>query len=146
MPHDRIGDRGELFQLADLAAQARGFERAVGDEQQPIGLERLLDEIVSAVLDGGDRGLDIAVPGNHDDRQFRMQLLDGAQKLQAVEAAALQPDVEKHEVRAPGLDRGERGIAVTCRSRGKSLILENARDQFANVGLVVDDQYIGCHA
>ncbi len=67
----RRGERTELFQLFDLALEPRILQRPVGDQQQPVGLERLLDEVIGAALDRRDRGLDVAVAGNHHDRQFR---------------------------------------------------------------------------
>ena len=111
--------RRQLLELLDLALEPRGFQRAVGDQHQPVGLERLLDEVVGAVLDGGDRGLDIAVAGDHHHRQFGMLLLDGVEQLQAVELAALQPDVEEDEVRPA---RGDRATAHRrCCARCASL-------------------------
>ena len=77
--------------------QPRGFERAVGDQHQPVGLERLLDEVVGAALDRRDRGLDVAVAGDHHHRHIGVLLLDGVEQLQAVEPAALQPDVEEQQ-------------------------------------------------
>src|SRR6516162_2337451 len=53
--------RRELLELLDLALEPRIFERPVGDEHEAIGLERLLDKVVGALLDRRDRGLDIAV-------------------------------------------------------------------------------------
>ena len=94
---ERRRQRRELLELLDLALEPRGLQRAVGHQHQPVGLERLLDEIVGAVLDGGDRGFDIAVAGDHHHRQLGMLLLDGVEQLQAVELAALQPDVEEHQ-------------------------------------------------
>ena len=58
-----------LAQLAHLALQLGGLERAQRDEHQPVGLERLLDVVVGAALDGGDGGLDVAVAGDDDHRQ-----------------------------------------------------------------------------
>ena len=43
--------RRELLELLDLALEPRGLERAVRDQHQPVGLERLLDEVVGAALD-----------------------------------------------------------------------------------------------
>jgi hypothetical protein len=61
------GIAAPLAQLAVLAAEPRGFERAGGDEHEPVGLERLLDVVVGPALDGGDRGFDIAVSADDDD-------------------------------------------------------------------------------
>ena len=103
---DHLGaDHRALAQLAHLALQLGGLERAQRHEQQPVGLERLLDVVVGAALDGGDRGLDVAVAGDDDHRQVGVRLLDDVEHLQAVEAAALQPDVEDDELRPALLDR-----------------------------------------
>ena len=91
--------RRELLEFLDLALEPRGLERAVGDQHQTVGLERLLDEVVGALLDRRDRGFDVAVARDHHHRQFGMLGLDVGEELQAVETAALQPDVEKDEVR-----------------------------------------------
>src|SRR4029079_15621097 len=82
-----------------LASQFRGFERAGDDQHQPVGLERLLDIIVSPALDGGDRGLDVAVAADDHYRQVGMAPLDAIEQLKPVELAALQPNVEDHERR-----------------------------------------------
>ena len=92
------GQRAELLELPHLAFEPRVLQRAFGDEQQPVGLERLFDEVVGAALDRRHRGLDIAVAGDHHDRQLGMVLLERVEQLQAVEAAALQPDVEEDEI------------------------------------------------
>ena len=83
---DPVGSAGPCAPLGDLALQSRGFERAFRDQHQAVRLERLFDEIIGAELYRGDRRLDIAVTGNHDDRQHRVLLLDDLQQLQAVES------------------------------------------------------------
>ena len=138
-------DRRQLFQLPDLALQSRGLQRAVGDQDQPVGLERLLDEVVGALLDRGDRGFDVAVAGDHHHRHFGMVHLDDVEQLQTVELRALQPDVEEHHARPARRNLGDRRIAVARGTRAKALVLENAGDQLADVGFVVDDQDIVGH-
>ena len=137
--------RAELLELLDLALEPRGLERALGDQHQPVGLERLLDEVVGAALDRRDRGLDVAVAGDHHDRQFGMLLLDRVEQLQPVEPAALQPDVEEDQVGPARRDRAERVVAVARRARGVALVLQDAGDQLADVGFVVDDENVGRH-
>src|SRR6266850_2556840 len=107
------------------------------DQDAAIGL--------GGALDGRDRGFDIAVPGDHHDRHLRVVLFDLFQQLQPVELAALQPDVEKHQMRAAVGNFRERRIAVACGSGAKALVLENARNQIANIGLVIDNQNVICH-
>ena len=78
--------------------------------------------------------------GDDDDRQIRIRPLDHGQHLEAVEPAALQPDVEDDEMRTPLLDGAQRLVAVAREARRVALVLENSRDEFADVGLVVDDR------
>ncbi len=121
------------------------LQRALGDEDQPVGVERLLDEVVGALLDGRHRRLDGAVAGDHHHRHFRVVLLDQLQELQAVELGALQPDVEEDQMRAARLDGGERLVAVLGGAGAVALVLQYAGHQPANVGLVIDDQNVGRH-
>src|SRR5665647_894283 len=111
----------------------------------PVGLERLLDEVVGTALDGGDRGFDIAVSGDHHDRQIGLFALDLLQQLQPIELAALQPDVEEHQMGAAISDFRQRRIAVARGPGGESLVVENARDQIANISFVIDNQNVTCH-
>ena len=94
----------------------RGFQRALGDQHQAVGLERLLDVVVGAALDRRDRGLDVAVAGDHHHRQVGMLALDRVEQRQAVQPAALQPDVEEDQGRPP-LARSRR---ARCRRRGRA--------------------------
>ena len=73
--------RCELLEFLDFALQPRGLERPRGHQNKPVGLERLFNEVVSAALDGSDRGFDIAMPGNHDDRHVDMVPFDLLQQL-----------------------------------------------------------------
>src|SRR6266850_2760417 len=107
------------------------------DQDAAIGL--------GGALDGRDRGFDIAVPGDHHDRHLRVVLFDLFQQLQPVELAALQPDVEKHQMRAAGSNFRERRIAVARGSGVKALVLQNTRNQIANIGFVIDNQNVICH-
>src|ERR1043166_7958753 len=74
-----------------------------------------------------------------------MFLFDGAEQLQPVEPAALQPDVEKHQARAPRFYRRERVVAVARGARAKPFVLQNSCYQLTNVALVIDDENVGAH-
>ena len=119
-------NRRQLLEFFDLALEPRGFQRAVGDQHQPVGLERLLDEVVGALLDRRDGGFDVAVAGDHHHRQIRMLGLDVAEQLQAVELAALQPDVEEDQVRPPRRDCAQRVVAVARGAGGIAFVFEDA--------------------
>ena len=139
------GERRELLELAHFALEPRILQRPLGHQQEPVGLERLFDEIVGAALDRGDGGFDIAVAGYHHDRQFGMLGFEAVEQLQSVETAALEPDIEKNQIGPPRDDGAERFVAVACGARAVTLVLQDARDQFADIGFVVDDEDIGRH-
>ena len=80
---------GLELQFLHFALQPRRFQRALHHMQQPVGLERLFDEVVGALLDRGDRGLDGAMAGDHHHRQIGLLALDGVQHLNAVQPASL---------------------------------------------------------
>src|SRR3954452_3826879 len=130
----------ELLELFHLALEPGIFQRAVRDQHEPVSLERLFDKVVGAALDCRDRSLDVAVAGNHYDRQVGVLTLHTVEQLQAVEFRALQPNVEEEEIWPPGADRPERGIAV---ARGPCLvafILQDPGNKLANIRFVVHDQ------
>ena len=137
--------RRQLLQFLDLALQPRGFQRPRRHQDQPVGLERLFDEVIGAALDRGDRGFDIAVAGDHHDRQVGIVLLDLLEQLQAVELGALQPDVEEHQMRTAVGDFRQRRIAVARGAGRKSLVVQNARHEIADIGFVIDNQNVTGH-
>ena len=112
-PDHPVGRAAASAQIADLPLEARGLQRPLGDKDQTIGLERLLDEIVGAELDRRHRRLDVAVSRNHHHRHVRMLALDRFEQLQAVELRALQPDVEEDRA-ADGALRSPRWPRPNC--------------------------------
>ena len=137
--------RRELLEFLDFALQARGLQRPRRDQDEAVGLERLFDEVIGAALDRGDRGFDIAVPGNHHHRHVGMVALHLLQQLQAIELAALQPDVEEYQMRPAIGDFRQRRIAVARGPGGKTLVVENAGNQIPNICFVIDNQNVICH-
>ena len=112
---------------------------------QPVGLERLLDEVVGAELDRRHRRLDVAVAGDHHHRHVRVLALDRLEQLQSVELRALQPDVEQDQLRPARFDRRDRLVGIARQPRPVALVLEDAGDEFADVVFVVDDQNVSSH-
>ena len=74
-----------------------------------------------------------------------MFLLDGFEQLESVKLAALQPDIEEDKVRPPRDDRAQRIIAVTRSARDVAFVLQDTRNQIADIGLVVDNQNFRGH-
>ena len=75
---DHVGADSSSARAARFTSrlQLRGLERAQRHEHQAVGLERLLDVVVGAALDGGDGGLDVAVAGDDHHRQVGVCPLD----------------------------------------------------------------------
>src|SRR6185437_6416434 len=128
------------FQLLHLAPQTRRFQCAGADVDQAIGFERLLDEIVGAFADGGDGSLDGAVALDHHHRKIGMLALDEIEDLDSVETAPLQPDVENDKLRTTLAHGIKRGVAVRRHAGFKPLVVKDARNQIADVFLIVDDE------
>ena len=136
---------GTAAQAGILALQAIGLDGAIDHQQQAVGLERLFDEVVGAGLDRRHGRVDRAVAADHHHRNRRILAPDHVEELQAVELAALQPDVEDHQ-RRPALAHGvDRLGAVVGAAGGVALILQDARDQRADVAFVVDDENVVAH-
>src|SRR6185295_3740849 len=138
-------DGGAFLEFAHLPMQLGGFQRPRGYQQQPVRLEGLFDIVVGPALDGRHRRLDVAVPGNDHHRQAGVRSLDDVQHLEAVEAAALQPDVENDELRPAFFHRLQGFIGVARDARAMPLVPEQTGDVLANICLVVDDQDVGSH-
>jgi hypothetical protein len=132
-----------------LSSLTSRFSREVSSarrhQDQPVGLERLFDEVVGAALDRRDRGLDVAVAGDHHDRQIGMVLLDLLEQLQAVELGCPAARCRGTPDAAGGWRSRQRRIAVARGPGGEALVLQNARNQIANIGFVVDNQNVTCH-
>jgi hypothetical protein len=150
-PHrvDRHAGTGQLGFLADLclqrlilAAQPVRFGGAVDEMKQMARFERLLDEVDRPLPDCGDRGVEIAVAGNHQHRQGRIAPLDVFKKLQAVELGALQPNVEQDQ-RGPPLSQRRQRLVAVRRSAGRiALVFEHPRHEVPNILLIVNNKDI----
>ncbi len=95
---------GFLFEQPVFTEHALLLERARHQQQQVIGIDGLGEEVERAVLHGLDGVLDAAVGRHHDDRQFRIQILGGAQHAHAV--AFGQAQIGEHERRLRIPQRG----------------------------------------
>ena len=136
----------ERAQAAVLALQRRRLQRPLHHQQQAVGLERLLQEVVGAALDGADRGLDVAVAGDHHHRQVAVELLDEVEQLQPVHARRPASRCRGSAARAaargspPAPPRRSPAVRTAV-----ALVGEDAGHQLADVGLVVDDQNVTGH-
>ncbi len=110
--------------------------------QQPVDLEGLLDIIVGAAPDGADGRLHIAVARDHHHGHVRVLALEHVEQLQPVEPRPLHPDVEKDEARPTPRDFVEAAVGIVGLPGFIALVFENARDEVADVVLVVDDENV----
>jgi hypothetical protein len=85
------------------------------------------------------------VTRDHHDRKIRVLAFHEIEHLKPVQPAALQPDVQEHEVGPPRFDCGECLFGRTCGAGAVSLVFQNAGHEVADVGLVVDDQNVSAH-
>src|SRR5437588_8222635 len=77
------------------------LERVPQRDENAIGVERLLENVVGAELRRFDRGLNGRMPTDHHDDRARVVRPDRLQRLDPVDARHLY--VEKDEVRMPPL-------------------------------------------
>jgi hypothetical protein len=133
-------------QLFVLPLEAGLVEHLAHPHQQVVGLERLLDVVVGAQLHRGERRLVVAVAADHHDRQSRVIAPDDFEQLQAVELAALQPDIENDETRPPLGDCLQGRLAVGSLSCLIVFVRQNAADEHSNIGFIIDDEDLSRHA
>ena len=149
---DRGRVAGEFAALAHSFAQARvfpakalRFRGTFYQVEEALCLERLFDKVHRAAADCRNGRVDIAVPGEDDDRQLRLACLDRVEYLEPVHLAAVEPDVEQDEAWPLGIDRLKRRRTVGCGTAFIALVAQDACDQVANIALVVDYQDVECH-
>ncbi len=133
------------LQFLHFALQPRRFERPSDDMNEPVGLERLLDEVVGALLDRGDRGFDSAVSGDHHDGNVGVLALDRVEHLDAIETAALQPDVQHDKLRAPLANGSKHAVAIAGDTGVVTFVAQDPGNEIANVFLVVYDKDFSCY-
>ena len=145
MPRQVRLEPGAQPQLRILLGQPRRLQCPADDQQQPVRLERLLDEVVSAKLDRRDCRLDGAMAGDHHDGDVRLLRQQRLQDAEAIEPRPLQPDVEDHQRRAAHPEGRERRVGVAGLPDRIAFVFKDALDQHADVGFVVNDQDLVRH-
>ena len=97
LPSQRHVGPGAQPQFRILPRQGCRLQSATHNEQQTVGLERLFDEIVGAVLDRADRHFDRAVAGDHHHRHMRFLAVQRLQDADPIHTRTLQPHVQDHQ-------------------------------------------------
>ena len=131
---------GRLAQRAALCLGADEAEGVFDDQEEPVGRERLLEEVDRAEARGADRGVDRRVPAHHDDRRV---VAAAAEPLEQADAVAVgERDVEQHDVVAalaqPLLGDLDAAGDVDGVALERQRLLERGEDR----GLVVDDEQV----
>ena len=131
--------------VGELAAQRAGLDGAGADLGgaaaeigEPVGVERLLDEVEGADAHRLDRHRHVAVAGHQDDRQAGVDRLQPAEQRHAVHAG--HADVADDDAVEVGAERLQRGLGGLEGERLEARELQPLRDALAHVGLVVDDR------
>ncbi len=107
-----------------------------------INIEGLFDEVIGPLLDRRDGDLDIAMARDDHHRHIGVIALDRLEDVDAVHLAVLEPDIEDQEAGLLGADGRHRLVGIARPPRGIALILENIRNQLADIALVIDNQNI----
>ena len=114
---ERIETRLQFFQFGRIDFRLLILFYRIADAGEQAGLiERLLDEIEGADLDGGDRHIDVAVPGDQDNRRGQTSALQTVNQVEAGHAG--HSDVRNDAIKPlSALDRGQkffRGRKARC--------------------------------
>ena len=120
------------------------LERVAQRDQNAIGVERLLENVVGAELRRLDRGLDGRVAADHHDDRAR-------DRCSRMRLSASSPSMPRHlhvhedEIRVPLLVLGDRVDRVRDRAHLVAVVLEQLAERGANPLLVVDDEDLRAH-
>jgi hypothetical protein len=135
----------ELGLLADLGLERHVLleEPALGeavayDQEQPVRVHRLLDEVERSQPGALDRGLDRPVGGDDYHRQLRLVLVDVGEHLEPVHPRHL--DVQEHQVHGVIADQVERAAAVFGQQHAVAFELEELLQGASDARLIVGDQ------
>ena len=129
-------------QIRVLRAQAPLLEGGVQDVQQRVELERLGDEVRSALFDGVDGVLHRAEAGDDDGDDVGITRERGIEDGAAIEPR--QPQVRNDDVEGEVGEPGDRVLAVGGLLDDEPVVGEPLRDGFPQCWLVVYQQQMFC--
>ena len=134
-----------LTQHSVLSLQGRGFECALDEDQQAVGVERLLNEVVGALLDGTNGRFNRAVTGHHDDRRVRDVLCVLFEQADAIRRRALKPDILKDQIRAGQTNLTTRFCVTVRGANTVAFIFQNPAEQHSDIGFIIYNENVGGH-
>ena len=137
-----VAERGG--EVVDAVAEAAGLGRAAQGRFELVQVERLLDVVIRAGLEGAHAGVDRAVGRHHDHGHAAVELLDAPQNLDAV-------DVGQHQIRQHqrGALLAEGGHARLARAGDQHLeppVGGGIAHRGGAVGIILDHQEFDGHA
>ena len=140
LAHDALRRRGRgAPQVADLAAERTGLERAVERHLEGVGVDRLEDVVARSRLQALDRRGDGAVAGEDDHRHVGRRRLHPPHQLEAVGAGHAQ--VREHDVDGRPPEVAERVRHGAGRARVVAPRAQDLDERVADVRLVLDHQH-----
>jgi hypothetical protein len=144
----RLSD--DLESRLDRLAEPRVFlvqvemrERVPQSDENPIGVQRLLEDVVRAPLRRFHSGLDCRMPADHDDDRGRVDFAQPFQSFEAVDPGHLH--VEENQMWPEALVLGDAVGRVVRRANLVALELEQLSERLADSCLVIDDQDFSRH-
>ena len=140
VPHDALRRCGRgASQVADLAPESTGLERAVERHLEGIGVDRLEDVVARPRLQALDRRGHGAVAGEDDHRHVRRRRPHPPDELEAVGAGHAQ--VREHDVDGRPPEVGERVRHGSGRARVVAPRAQDLDERVPDVRLVLHHQH-----
>ncbi len=130
----------QLAVFADQSALVLGAAHAV---QQAFGCEGLLDEIIGALTQRLHRHGHVAMAGDHDHRQFRVQRDQAFQQAEAVQVRHAHV-ADQHAGKVP-VDQAQRFACTGAGAHAEPGQLQPLLHRFADCRFVVDEDYLAAH-
>ena len=127
-----------LLELLVLALQVGALDRLLEQREDALGVDRLLEEEERAGLDRLDRARDVALAADDDDLGLRVDVLEPAHQLDAVDVG--QHHVGEHRVGPPRLEQLLAARADERRPHLVAGLLEHHLQPLGHRRLVVDGE------
>jgi hypothetical protein len=136
--------RGQgLTQPPHLAAGPAVLDRARDRQLDLIGIERLGHEVPRAGAQRRDRGGDVGLTGDHDDRHVGVAGAHALAQLDARQAGHAHVGDDHVDVILG--QRGERGLGAIDEAGAVAAADQQGLEQLALVSIIFDDEHPGCH-
>ena len=141
LPDDVGGMRhvGDGFLEAGVLLQGVAMRHGLAHEVRDlVGIERLVDVVVGAVLERGDGGLDRGVAGHDDDQHVGIDFVQAALQLDAIGAAHL--DIDERDIEGLLGHAGERFVGALGGGHVVAFFGKPFGERIAHAQFVVNNQ------